>query len=238
MMRENDLLAATLKSIQLGTPTTYGAEGAADPHDLPWTTSFFKIPVTGPVFAGAMNLRGDRQSDLQHHGGADKAVLAYSAEHYPKWREELQMPEMPYGACGENLAISGLNEELVCIGDIFRIGAATFEASQPRQPCWKLGRRWRMHELPAQVVRNGRSGWYFRVLEEGFIEAGMSVDLVERLNPDWTIARANKVMYEHNNDLELTRKLAAVPRLSASWVRELTERAERLRGIQTLAGII
>ena len=103
-------------------------------------------------------------------------MLAYSADHYPKWRDELRMPDMPFGAFGENLTIAGLSEESVCIGDIFRIGEVTFEVSQPRQPCWKLARRWRMHELTGLVVRNGRSGWYLRVLEEGWIEAQMPVD--------------------------------------------------------------
>ena len=92
------------------------------------------------------------------------------------------MPEMPFGAFGENLTITGLSEQSVCIGDIFRIGRCTFEVSQPRQPCWKLARRWRMHELMRLVVRNGRSGWYLRVLEEGWIEARMPVALIERPN--------------------------------------------------------
>src|SRR5271168_5224037 len=180
---------AILFSIQVGAPRSYGFEDAVDAHDKPWTTGFFKAPVEGPIFVGATNLAGDGQADLKNHGGIDKAVLAYSADHYPKWREELRMPEMPYGAFGENLTIAGLSEESVCIGDILRIGKVTFEVSQPRQPCWKLARRWRMHELTALVVRNGRSGWYLRVQEQGWIEAGMPVDLIDRPNPAWSIAR-------------------------------------------------
>jgi MOSC domain-containing protein YiiM len=163
--------SATLDSIQVGMPTSYGSEDAANVHDKPWTTGFFKQPIEGLVFVGKTNIAGDGQADLYNHGGVDKAVLAYSADHYPKWREELRLPEMPHGAFGENLTIAGLNEGSVCIGDIFRIGPVTFEVSQPRQPCWKLARRWRMHELTGLVVRNGRSGWYLRVLEEGWIEA-------------------------------------------------------------------
>jgi MOSC domain-containing protein YiiM len=219
----------TLVSIQVGLPYSYGAEGAADPHDLLWTTAFYKAPVKGPVFAGATNLRGDRQGDPEHHGGVDKAVLAYSADHYPKWREELRMPHMPHGGFAENLTIRGLSEESVCIGDLFRIGAATFEVSQPRQPCWKIARRWRMHELTGYVLVRGRTGWYLRVLEEGFIEAGEAVQLIERRNPGWTIARANKVIYQQKDDPALILELAEVPRLSAAWVRELSERAEQLR---------
>jgi MOSC domain-containing protein YiiM len=219
----------SLASIQVGVPTSYGSDEAPDPHDKAWTTGFYKRPVEGRVFAGATNILGDGQADMKHHGGIDKAVLAYSADHYPAWRDNLRLPDMPHGAFGENLTIRGLSEELVCIGDILRIGPVTFEVSQPRQPCWKLARRWRMHELVALVVRNGRSGWYLRVLQEGWIEAGLSVELIERPNPAWSIARANRIMHHRRTDVSLTLELSEVPRLAKSWVDELRERAERLR---------
>jgi len=163
-MIRTDVPPTILCSIQVAVPRSYGREDAADEHDQPWTTGFYKTPVEGSVFVATMNLAGDGQADLKNHGGADKAVLAYSADHYPQWRDELRIPEMPHGAFGENLTISGLSEKSVCIGDIFRIGKVTFQVSQPRQPCWKLARRWRMHELVRFVVHNGRSGWYLRVL--------------------------------------------------------------------------
>ena len=218
---------AILSSIQIGLPSTYGSAQAADPHDKAWTTGFFKTEIEGPVFAGKTNLAGDAQADLENHGGIDKAVLAYSADHYPLWREELCMPDLPAGAFGENLTIAGLGEQSVCIGDVFRIGPATFEVSQPRQPCWKLARRWRMHGLPGLVVGNGRSGWYLRVQEEGWIEAQMSVQLIERPNPDWTISRANEILHHHKYNLPLALMLADVPGLADSWVNELRERAGR-----------
>jgi MOSC domain-containing protein YiiM len=218
-----------LASIQVGVPTSYGTESANDPHDKPWTTGFYKRPVHGPVLVGATNIVGDGQADLRHHGGIDKAVLAYSADHYPEWREQLRLPDMPYGAFGENLTIAGWNEESVCIGDILRIGPVIFEVSQPRQPCWKLARRWRMHELVAIVVRNGRTGWYLRVIEQGHIEAGMPIELIERPSPGWTIARANRILHHCRTDLALTLELADVPRLAPAWVEELRERADRLR---------
>jgi len=220
---------AILHSIQVGMPKSYGLENAVDAHDKPWTTGFFKTPIRGLKFVGKTNLTGDGQADLKNHGGVDKAVLAYSADHYPKWRDELRMPEMPYGAFGENLTIASLSEQLVCIGDIFRIGTAILEVSQPRQPCWKLARRWRMHELVRLVVHNGRSGWYLRVLEEGWIEAQMPVTLTERPNPGWSVARANEVLHHCTTDVELTQELADVPELADSWVGELRERAGRLR---------
>ena len=220
--------APILLSIQVGTPTRYGFEDAVDPHETPWTTGFFKSPIEGPVFAHATGLDGDGQADLRNHGGIDKAVLAYSADHYVKWRRELRMPKMPYGAFGENLTIAGLSEESVHIGDIFGIGEARFEVSQPRQPCWKLARRWRMHELPGLVIRNGRSGWYLRVLEPGRIDTQMPVTLIERPNPEWSVARANQVLHHRAKDAALTLELAGVPGLADSWVEGLRERAERL----------
>jgi MOSC domain-containing protein YiiM len=223
-----------LRSIQIGVPQSYGFESAADAHDKPWTTGFFKTPVPGPIFAGTTNLAGDGQADLENHGGVDKAVLAYSADHYPKWRDELRMPDMPYGAFGENLTIAGLSEESVCIGDIIRIGKVAFEVSQPRQPCWKLARRWRRHELTGLVVRNGRSGWYLRVQEQGWIEAQMSVELIDRPNPAWSIARANEILHHRRTDLQLTVDLAGVLGLADSWVEELQERADRLRAAMAL----
>ena len=222
-----------LESVQIGTVRNYGRYDAVDTHDLPWTTGFFKTPVSVPIYVSATNLDGDGQADLLNHGGADKAALAYSADHYPKWREELRIPDMPFGAFGENLTIAGLTEESVCIGDIFRVGSVKFEVSQPRQPCWKLARRWRMHELTGLVIRNGRSGWYFRVLEEGNIAPHMPITLIDRPNPEWSIARANHILHHQRTDLVATLELAAVPKLADSWVEELLERAERLRAVSS-----
>jgi MOSC domain-containing protein YiiM len=219
----------TLCSIQVGTPQSYGFDDAVDAHDKPWTTGFFKTGIEGRVFADKTNLTGDGQADLKNHGGVDKAVLAYSADHYSMWRQELGKPDLPHGAFGENLTIAGLNESSVCIGDVFSVGTVAFEVSQPRQPCWKLARRWRMHELTGMVVRNGRSGWYLRVLEPGWIEVGMPVALIERPSPDWTIARANEILHHRKTDLFLTLELANVPRLANSWVGELHQRADSLR---------
>jgi MOSC domain-containing protein YiiM len=207
-------------------PASYGSGDALDLHDRAWTTGFFKSPVEGPVAVGTTNLDGDGQADLENHGGVDKAVLAYSADHYSKWRRELGM-DMPHGAFGENLTIAGLDEGSVHIGDVFGIGDAELEVSQPRQPCWKLARRWRMHELPGLVVQNGRSGWYLRVLKPGRIARQMSVTLLQRPNPQWSIARANEILYRGKNDSVLTRRLADVPRLADSWVKELRARADR-----------
>ena len=203
-----NVFSGILHSVQIGTPQSYGSERCRRrARQTVDDRVFQEARLKGPVFVGSTNLAGDGQADLRNHGGVDKAVLAYSANHYPKWRDELRLPGMPTGAFGENLTIAGLNEESVCIGDVFRIGPVLFEVSQPRQPCWKLARRWRMHELVGMVVQNGRTGWYFRVLEEGTIEARMPVLLVDRPNPAWTIARANEILHHHQTKLSLTLEL-------------------------------
>lgn len=214
-----------LASIQVGRPGWHGTPGAADPMDRPWLSGFFKFPVPGPVAVRRTNLDGDGQADLQNHGGVDKAVLAYSADHYTGWLAELGMPDLPFGAFGENLTVSGLTEAGVCVGDVWRCGDVVFEVSQPRQPCWKLARRWKVKELPAMVVATGRSGWYLRVLAEGTIEAGQAFELAERPNPEWTIERANRVLYHMQDDRGANAELAAVPQLSMSWREVLLERA-------------
>ena len=219
-----------IASIQTGQPTEYRHEGHIDGHDRTWTTAFWKSPVSGPIWVRSTNIAGDRQADLLNHGGADKAVLAYSADHYAYWRAHLKLPDMPFGGFGENLTIEGLDEQGVCIGDTWRAGAVVFQVSQPRQPCWKMSRRWRIADLAKQVIVNGKSGWYLRVLNEGELSAGLPIDLVERPNPAWSVARASDLMYHRKDDLIATGELAALPELSAAWREELLARLAKRRG--------
>ncbi|NJK48419.1 MOSC domain-containing protein [Candidatus Gracilibacteria bacterium] len=204
----------SILSIQVGLPKQLGTEGAIDLMDRPWTTGFFKEPVTGAIYLGKNNLTGDGQADLILHGGTEKAVLAYAVKHYPQWRQELNLPDFPYGAFGENFTVSMQTEEDVCIGDIFAVGEARIQVSQPREPCWKLARRWRRKDLPKRVITSGRSGWYFRVLSEGLVESGLPLLLLERPLPQWSIARVNQAFYRGSEDVS---KLASCPLLSPSW---------------------
>ena len=207
-------------SIQVGVPSEYGDDAATDPQDRRWFTGFYKTPITGPVEVQALGLVGDGQADPRFHGGPDKAVLAYSADHYPAWRDELGIPEMTSGAFGENLTITGLTEHNVCIGDVYQVGEVIFQVTQPRQPCWKLARRWKWPELPKIVIRTNRCGWYFRVLQPGIITAPTPIILTERPAAEWTIVRANSVMYAKERSLERA-VLADLPWLSDEWRRDL-----------------
>jgi MOSC domain-containing protein YiiM len=206
-----------LVSIQVGLPQTRGTDGADDPMDQPWTSGFVKEPVHGSVRVGRTNLDGDGQADLRVHGGVDKAILAYSAEHYPLWRDELVTSNLPYGAFGENFTVAGLDERTVCIGDVWQIGDVRVEVSQPRQPCWKLARRWRRPDLPERVIENGRSGWYFRVLTEGQVTAGQALTLLERPFARWTVADATDVRLHRAADRLATAELADLAALAESW---------------------
>jgi MOSC domain-containing protein YiiM len=215
-----------LVSIQVGQPCSRG-EGQTD--ESSWSTAFFKEPVAGPVFLGRTNLLGDAQADRVNHGGPDKAVCAYSADHYDHWRHDLNRPDLPYGAFGENFTLRGLTERDVSIGDMWAIGPARVQVSQPRQPCWKMARRWGVHDLPASVVRIGFTGWYFRVLEEGTVEPGMVLTLLERPHPAWTVEAANQVMHHRKADRVVAAELAVVPLLSDAWRESLARRAAGIK---------
>ena len=220
-------MAATnpvLVSIQVGRPQTMGTPGGEHPFDDPWTSGIFKNAVSGPVQVRRTNLDGDEQADLRFHGGPDKAVCVYSADHYDAWRFELGLVEFRHGAFGENFTLRGVTEKDVCIGDRLLIGDAEFQVSQPRQPCWKLARKWRIKTLTAQVQKSGRTGWYLRVLEEGTVSPGDAVELLGRPLPKWTIAEANRVMFDKSAPPDDVAELASLPELSESWRETLASR--------------
>jgi MOSC domain-containing protein YiiM len=215
---------ASLQSISVGRPEALGFDGAADPFDQSWTTGIFKVPVETPIFLGRTNLAGDGQADLANHGGVDKAVCAYSGDHYPSWQASLGVEDFGAGAFGENFTIAGQTEDDVCVGDVWSVGDALIQVSQPRQPCWKLGRKWRLPDLAARVVANGRTGWYYRVLREGLVARGDGLTLVQRPQPVWTISAANRVMHHHQPGRADAVALSRVETLSRSWRETLARR--------------
>ncbi|MDF0653192.1 MAG: MOSC domain-containing protein [Nitrospira sp.] len=218
-------VSATVISLQIGLPQTVGRNESPDPMDQAWTTGFFKEPTSGLIWLGRTNLEGDGQADLENHGGPDKAVNVYPIEHYPYWEQAVILPELPLGAFGENFTTQGLVESHLCIGDVFAVGEALVQVSQPRQPCWKLARRWRVNDLALRVQETGRTGWYFRVLKEGRVQAGNRLVLLERHHPNWTVSAANEVMHHRIDDRKAAQELAACAYLSTRWREKLKRRA-------------
>lgn len=215
---------AILISIQVGQPRTFNTPPRFAKRPAPWTSAFLKRAVEGPVALGYQNLDGDRQADLNAHGGRDKAVNVYPSEHYDYWIAEGTLRDFVAGSFGENFTLRGMLESEVCIGDRFRLGAATVEVSQPRQPCWKLAHFMQQADMVKRVLASGRTGWYFRVLEPGTVGAGDGIELLERPFPRWTLAEANRLMHRDPGDTAAVAELARCPALSQSWVNSFTRR--------------
>jgi len=215
----------TPKIIQLaiGRPENRAASG-----EEPWITAIYRKPVSAAVFCTRLGFEGDQVGNPRVHGGPDKAVLCYSAAHYPTWQAE-GMPAGP-GGFGENLTIEGLDEESVCIGDVYRVGEVEAQVSQPRGPCNTLARRWGRTDLVRVVKENHRSGWYLRILREGKIAPGDAVELIARPQPGWTAARTAEVNYSRNRTLEDLEELVEVPELSANWRNDLGKKLEAMAG--------
>jgi MOSC domain-containing protein YiiM len=155
------------------------------------------------------------------HGGAEKAIYWYPVGHYARWRALLphHAAKLVPGAFGENLTIEEFDEDDVAIGDIFRVGQATLQITQPRQPCLKLALRFDDPQLVKAMIRTGMSGWYTRVLEAGEIEAGAVVDLLDRPNPEWSIARFNRFINNQGGTGGELAELANLRGLPRAWQR-------------------
>jgi MOSC domain-containing protein YiiM len=191
------------------------------------SSAIVKVPVNGRVSIGFLGVEGDQQADLRVHGGPDKALHHYPFDHYARWaalaadHPNLNTP----GAFGENICTFGLVETDVCIGDRFRLGTALVEVSQGRQPCWKQGVRMEWTTLPNLMVQERRSGWYYRVIEEGMAATGDEISLVDRPLPEWTVARVFGLLIagDHKRDPEALETLAQMEVLEAGWRRRASE---------------
>lgn len=201
-------------SIQVGKPADHGADAVSD---QPWRSGIFKYPVTGRVWLGSLNLVGDGQENLKVHGGPFRALLVYAAAHYPEWRAELEQPDLPYGAFGENFTVTELTEETVCLGDVYKVGEALIRVAQPRQPCFKIARRWGIKDLTARVERKGWGGWYNTVLQEGYVQAGDTLTLVERPYPAYTVRFVDALITEKTKNPQAAAELAQIEALTDEW---------------------
>jgi MOSC domain-containing protein YiiM/ferredoxin-NADP reductase len=188
------------------------------PKGIP--SAFIKHRVNQEIQVKRLGLEGDSQADLAVHGGLDKAVYAYPSSNYALWRDEFpeHSPIWAPGFLGENLALAGLDESEVHIGDVFRLGSVILQVTQPRKPCFKLALRYNDDQrIAPRMVREGRTGWYFRILEEGCLSEGQQLTLLERRHADWSIRRVNKAAYDRNASEDELREIAALPELSTAW---------------------
>jgi len=200
-----------LVSVNVGLPRLLKWRGAT------FETGIFKHPVSGRIQLRQTNLDGDRQADLTVHGGVDKAVYGYPAEHYPYWQKELPEVELPWGAFGENFTTSGLLESDACVGDRYQIGSAVVVITTPRLPCFKLAAKFDRDDMIQRFLHSGRSGYYFSVAHEGEAAAGDEFRLMTRLDPALTIAEMADLYTSASPDLEVLERALRVPSLSPGW---------------------
>jgi MOSC domain-containing protein YiiM len=166
------------------------------------STGIFKEPVAGRIMLRALKLDGDGQADLANHGGIHRAAYAYSIENYDYWRREVGRADLGFGQFGENFTVRGMVEDDVHIGDVFRVGDALVEVTQPRPPCFKLGIKMGMARFPKLFLASGRVGFYLRVLDEGEVGAG---DVFERVESDperVTVREMSHLLFSDPENLE------------------------------------
>lgn len=203
--------AGTLISVNVGLP-----------RDVPWEgktvfTGVFKDPVTGPRRVSKLNVDGDGQGDLAGHGGEQRAVFVYQLDSYRYWERELNRSDFVHGQFGENFTIEGLNDDVVCIGDRYRIGTTVLEVTQPRVTCYRVGIRMNDPRVPALLVSHRRPGFYFRVLQEGEVQAGDEILKLAAGPEGMTVAEVDALLYLPGHPRQQLLRALRIPALSAGW---------------------
>lgn len=201
--------------------------------DVP--SGIVKLPQSGALRLTVHGLEGDEQGDRVFHGGPEKAVHHYAAEHYAFWRG--QYPHSPVqmlpGVFGENFSTLGMTESTVCIGDVYAVGSALLQVSQGRQPCWKLNRLLQREDAASNMQRSGATGWYYRVLREGLVAAGDQLLLVERPNPAWPMQRLIQALFPESavtpSLVAEWRQAAELKQLTVNWQNTFTRRVQQLQ---------
>src|SRR5271168_3119808 len=192
------------------------------PRDIEWQgktvhTAVWKTPVQGRRMTRRLNVDGDGQGDLAGHGGEHRAVFVYQIEAYRYWQDHLGRNDFTYGQFGENFTVEGLADTEVCIGDHYRIGDALFEVTQPRVTCYRVGIRMNEPRMAALLVSHGRPGFYFRVLEEGEVEAGDEIVQVAEGPERLTVAAIDALLYLPGPAKDELERALRIPALSPGW---------------------
>jgi MOSC domain-containing protein YiiM len=210
-------------SVNVGLPRTITWKGQLV------TTGIFKAPIAGRVRVRRLNLDGDRQADLSVHGGPDKAIYVYPSEHYDYWRGELSAMEFPWGMFGENFTSEGLLEDVVSVGDRFRIGSAVAMVTQPRVPCFKLAAKFGREDIVQRFLASGRSGFYLKVVQEGEVGAGDPIEPLSRDPHAVEVAEVARLYRDRSDDLSLLRRAVQVEALSEGWRERFQRRIDQLK---------
>ena len=203
--------AGTLLSVNVGMPKDVSWQGKTV------FTGVFKDPVTGPRRVRRLNVDGDGQGDLAGHGGEQRAVFVYQIDSYRHWERELGRDDFVHGQFGENFTVEGLGDDEVCIGDRYRIGTAVFEVTQPRVTCYRVGIRMNDPRIPALLVSHRRPGFYFRVLEEGDVQAGDEIVKLASGPEQMTVAEVDALLYLPGHPRQQLLRALRIPALSPGW---------------------
>jgi MOSC domain-containing protein YiiM len=214
--------AMKIVSVNVGLPRQVVSDGQS------FTTGIYKSPVHGRVKVGKLNLEGDGQADLSVHGGPNKAVYAYPSEHFKYWRGEFPGKEISWGMFGENLTLEGLVETDARMGDQFQIGTAVLMITQPRLPCYKLGIKFAMEDMPERFLASRRTGFYFAVVKEGELGEGDDLELIHQDVNRISVTDILHLLYDHElQDPQLFERAVNVSALSPNWRKRLLKRLDR-----------
>jgi ferredoxin-NADP reductase/MOSC domain-containing protein YiiM/ferredoxin len=203
--------AGTLLSVNVGMPKDVSWQGKTV------FTGVFKDSVAGRRRVRRLNVDGDGQGDLGGHGGEQRAVFVYQIDSYQYWERELGRDDFAYGQFGENFTVEGLGDNEVCIGDRYQIGTAIFEVTQPRVTCYRVGIRMNDPRIPALLVSHHRPGFYFRVLEEGDVEAGDEIIKLGAGPEQMSVAEADALLYLPGHTRQKLLRALRIPALSPGW---------------------
>jgi ferredoxin-NADP reductase/MOSC domain-containing protein YiiM len=211
------------------------------PRDVAWRgktvhTAVWKTPVQGRRAARRLNIDGDGQGDLAGHGGEHRAVFVYQIDSYRYWQAQLGRSDFSYGQFGENFTVDGLPDGEVCVGDRYRVGSAVFEVTQPRVTCYRVGIRMNEPQMAALLVSHGRPGFYFRVIEEGGVEAGDEIVQVSAGPERMTVAEVNALLYTPGHPRSQLERAVRIPALSAGWRSAFQALLDRERSAGAVTG--
>jgi MOSC domain-containing protein YiiM len=209
-------LATEIDQVFVGQIDAFGPRGEP--------SAIRKSPVAGAVQVTTLGLAGDEQADQRVHGGAEKAIHHFPAEHYDALQRLCPELRLQVGQVGENLSSQGLTEKDLCLGDVFSLGDSVVQVSQGRQPCWKLNVRFQRPDMARIIQQHGVTGWYYRVIREGEVYSGAALQLIERPYPAAGLDAIQHVLHRDPMNLEAIRQLLDIPVLPASWRKTFEKR--------------